>query len=285
MQTVGKASIRDENRQSNFLKGTVPDEIRLISDSLTLCDVRCGPTEDKMVVQLGCGVYAVAVENYDESVAVMICRSGAKYLAHGAELGEVSIDGGVLGAYDSALFTEIFGADAEDFYDWGESLFEVAEDVRVFSDSIEPYEFAYIPTCLDGVFLITELIQDDCRVGVRLSTSFSESQVAEKDRMFKFFFASASTSVEVWLDPVYDDEDILDCIVDSLGEVLGRDVEVAAVEKFISEIESIELAMQTDEELSPRRSLDLLSFPTTWKSDRISFCKYLREVMLESRAG
>lgn len=266
------------------MKGAEPDEIRIVSDSLTLCDVRCGPTEDKQIVQLDSGVYTLAVEDHDESVSVTICQSGVEHPAHGAALGEVSIDGGVLGAYDTELFSDVFGFEAEKFYNWGESVFEATEVVRVFCDSIEPYEFAYIPTRLDGVFLITELTQDDCRVGVRLSASFSESQVAEDHLMFQFFFASASTNVEVWLDPVYDDEDILDCIIDSLEEVLGRDVDVVGVENFISKIESIALAIQIGEDSSPKQSLDLSSFSPSWKSGRNYFCKFLRKVMLESRA-
>ncbi len=267
------------------MSSTPSDKIRLIGNSLSLCDVRCGPTEDKVLVDLDSGAYTLAVENDDESVSVTICKSGVRRPAPGADIGELSIDGGVLGAYDTQLFTERFGADAVGFYEWGESLFEATDAVQVYRDSIEPHEFACIPTSFDGIFRLTELTQGDSRVGVRLSATMPASQETDYFVAFQFFFASASTRVEAWLDPVYDDESILDTINDSLEEALGHDVDVAAVEKFISEIGSIELAVQIDEELNPGQSLDLSVIPDTWRSDSSSFCRFLREAMEDGRPG
>lgn len=267
------------------MDGTMVDEIRLVSDSLTLCDVRCGPTEDKQTLKLDSGVYALAVESGADSVSVTICRSDANQPETGDELGELSIDGGVLGAYDPALFSDVFEANAEDFYDWGESVLDVTEGVRVFRDSIEPYEFACVPTGLDAVFLITELVQNDRRVGVRLNASFPESQAAEDDPMFQFFIVSASTDIDVWLASFYDEEDILDSIADSLDEDFERESGKAAVDTFISEIESIEFVVEIDEKRSRRQSLDLSDYPATRRSDSGYFCRYLRKVMLEGGVG
>ncbi len=254
------------------LRDSSPYKLKLVSDMLTICDVRVGPTEDKHMVPLDSGIYSVGIDNDDESVAITICKPDVVQAEPGKEIGEISIDGAVIGAYDAELFSKVFDADAEAFYDWGEGAFDVAESIRIFRESIEPYEFACIPTQLDGVFRIIQLTENGRTVGVRLSALLPASEASDMFVAFQFHLAAASTRIEVWLDPVYDDESILDSIVDELEEF--------AVDKFIADIESVELAVQVDEELLPGQDVDLSKLPATWKSDRKNFCESLRRIMV-----
>lgn len=261
------------------MTGTASHEIELSGDSLTLCDVRCGPTEDKLAVDLGRGTYSLSIRNEDESVWITVCRSDVQSPAYGDELGEISIDGGVLGAYDTDMFGRVFNAEVEDFYNWGESLFEVGDEIRIYRDSIEPYEFACIPTFCDGVFRLIELRHGGARIGVSLRVPLATDQEPEDFLMFQFLLNTASTSAEVWLDPVYDNEDILDCLIDSLQEVHEQDVDSGTVDKFVATITSIEFAKQKGETLLPKQHLDLSQFSSRWKSGSAAFCEFLSETM------
>ena len=180
------------------------------------------------------------------------------------------------------MYSEIFGDDAETFYDWGDALFEASDAVRVYGQAIAPYEFACVPTSLDAEFSLTELTDGDRRVGVRLQASIPDDQATGTFITFQFLLADPSARIEIWLDPVYDDESILDCVVDELGEAMGHDVSLAEAMRFIARIESIEHAVQIDEDLAPSRVVDLPIDPADWKSDGARFCEYLRRVMTDA---
>jgi hypothetical protein len=264
---------------------TASHRIEISGDSLTLCDVRCGPTEDKLAVEIGRGTYSVVIRNDDESVWITICRSDVQSPEDGDELGEISIDGGVLGAYDTDLLDKVFSADAEEFYHWGDSLFEVGDEISIYHDSIKPYQFACIPTFCDGVFRLIELRHGGARVGVGLRVPLAADQEPEDFLMFQFHLNTASTCAEVWLDPVYDNEDILDCLIDSLQEVHDQDVDSGAVDRFIAAITSIDFAKQEGESLLPKQHLELSKFSPGWNSNSAAFCEFLLKVMSKNASN
>lgn len=262
-----------------LIKHTMNDEITVAGNSLTLCDVRIGPTEDKVAFDVESGTYSLMYEWDGESYTGYVCEKGVRDSTPGKVLGEIAIDGSVVGVYDSRLFEQVFNGRPETFYDWGDSNFEPAKVIRVYRESIAPYEFACIPTFNDGTFEIVELTQQNRRVGVCIKYVAPEYQGLDEDIMFQFFLRSASGEVELWLDIAYDDESIADCLLESLHGDGEQEVNAKSAVRFIASIDAISFVKHEGEAASPKDSLTLEDCPESWRSGISEFCEFLSNVM------
>ncbi len=243
---------------------------------MTLCDVRVGPTEDKLVFDIPSGIYRFHVDE-DSNPRRVTLHSGTLEDARPGELiGRLSVDGAAVGAYDSSLLDQHFSSQPEQFYEWGESELEPDEHVRIYRGSIAPHEFALIPTFVDGTFDIVELTTGGVRSGVFLQRSESPDRESTVIADYRFVLKTDDVELEVWLAETYDDESIADSLIEALEWDVSESADAAYAEKFLAATRSIAFVRHVGEEASGIMQAD------GWAEADAGidgFCKFVLRIM------
>lgn len=151
-----------------------------------LTDMRPGPTEDGLKVELAPGNYRVEVQGFvrgsDRRCArFRVYLEGSKPKL-GQQLGTVATDLATMGFYDPKCFQSLRKQGSEEFFAWGESAFDASKSSHgvLVHDLKRSAILPYVTSGFgDGTYPVYELTQLNRRVGFEVEF-ISESAAKER---------------------------------------------------------------------------------------------------------
>ena len=155
-------------------------------NGLFLTDMRPGPTEDGLKVELEPGNYRVEVQGFVRE-SDRRCARFRVYLEGskpelGQQLGTVATDLATMGFYDPKCFQSLRKQGSEEFFAWGESAFDASKSSHgvLVHDLKRSAILPYVTSGFgDGTYPVYELTQQNRRVGFEVEF-ISESAAKER---------------------------------------------------------------------------------------------------------